>query len=140
MMKAIKEYVFDKTISSIDEYVSQSETISLIKEYLLSKKNKHAKTADEAKYNDLVQKLYNKFGKYHSGFKKLLTDGTFTYYAYTDNEIKETFPQEVIDLANVEPDKNGSGTYYKWNVLDILDLYDYDYAQVYELVCKWYNW
>ena len=39
-MKTIKEYVFDKTISSIDEYVSHSETISLIKEYLLSNKNK----------------------------------------------------------------------------------------------------
>ena len=40
-MKTINEYVFDKTISSIDEYVSHNETISLIKEYLLSKSKKH---------------------------------------------------------------------------------------------------
>ena len=53
MMKAIKEYVFDKTISSIDEY-------------LLSKKNKHAKTTDEAEYNKFIMKLYNKFGYHHS--------------------------------------------------------------------------
>ena len=110
-----------------------------ITEFLLDKAHAHVKSADEAEYNKFIMKLYHRLGYRHSGFKNLLKDGTFTYYTYDDNEIKKYVPQQIIDLATIENDKKGSGKFYKWNVIDILDHYDYDYEKAYNKILEWYG-
>ena len=124
-------------MKTINEYFSQSEKISSIDEYLLSKKNKE-KTIDQHAYNDLVDKLYDKLGK-EEEFENIKKNGTFSTRVYGDESIDNMFP-DIAKIAKKRKGRKQSFDRYTWKLTEILDLYGNDYDKVYSLILKWFDY
>ena len=102
-----------------------------IAEYLLSKTKKQSSTIEK---KELVNKLYDEFGKHYGEFEKIKTEGIFISVE-DENELKYHVPPEMIKIAKVEHSRQGNGEIIcTWNIDDVLKIYDYDCEKVYKLI------
>ena len=126
-------------MKTINEYFLQSEKVSLISEYLLSKTKRQQPQSNDKAKKELVNKLYNEFGKQYGNFEKITTNGTFYETAENIDEIKHYIPSEIVDLASVTQGPGGEYM-YEWNIDDIIKFYNYDYLKVYSLINDWFDY
>lgn len=111
-----------------------------IVEYLLSKTKRQHPQPNDKKKKELIDKLYNEFGKLYGNFERISTDGTFYETAANIDEIKHYIPSEIINLASSVTQGPGGEYVYEWNIDDIIKFYNYDYLKVYSLINDWFDY
>ena len=103
-------------------------------EYLLSKKNRKNEDPERQR---LIEKLYKDFGDVDE-FKNIIKNGTFYCESY-EASVKKTFPDEVIELAEIEKTSSELEiSKYTWSIDDIIEYFKHDYDKAYDTIR--YDW